>query len=156
MLSRSDPLTGVLNRRGFTERFEAELSEHVRHGGRPLGLMVVDLDGFKRVNDTNGHAAGDELLCEVAAALAADLRPADVVGRLGGDEFAVLLPRPARASCARPPSGSSSGSAPSPPRRSASPRCPATALTAEDLHRAADADLYRAKERRAERVGAVA
>ena len=126
MLSRSDPLTGVLNRRGFTERFEAELSEHVRHGGRPLGLMVGRPRRLQARQRHHGHAAGDELLCEVAAALAAHLRPADVVGRLGGDEFAVLLPRPARASCARPPSGSSSGSAPSPPRRSASPRCPAT------------------------------
>ena len=156
MLSRSDPLTGVLNRRGFTERFEAELSEHVRHGGRPLGLMVVDLDGFKRVNDTNGHAAGDDLLCDVAEALAAHLRPADVVGRLGGDEFAVLLPQAGpgelRAAAERieqrlaPVAAASVGLA----------ALPGDGLTAEDLHRAADTDLYRAKERRAERVGAVA
>ena len=91
-LSRSDPLTGALNRRGFTERFEAELCDHVRHDGRPLGLIVIDLDDFKSVNDTRGHAAGDDLLCAVARTLAADLRPSDVLGRLGGDEFAVLLP----------------------------------------------------------------
>jgi hypothetical protein len=72
-LSRSDPLTGCLNRRGFTERFEAERSDHVRHDGRPLGLLVIDLDNFKSVNDTRGHAAGDELLCRVAVALAATL-----------------------------------------------------------------------------------
>ena len=67
-------------------------ADHVRHDGRPLGLIVIDLDDFKRVNDTRGHAAGDELLCAVARTLAADLRPSDVLGRLGGDEFAVLLP----------------------------------------------------------------
>ena len=93
MLSRADPLTGALNRRGFTERFEAEISDHVRHGSRPLGLIVVDLDDFKTVNDTRGHAAGDDLLRAVAATLDADLRPSDVLGRLGGDEFAVLLPQ---------------------------------------------------------------
>src|SRR3954469_11460105 len=139
-LSRSDPLTGALNRRGFTERFEAELSDHVRHDGRPLGLIVIDLDDFKRVNDTRGHAAGDELLCDVAGTLAADLRPSDVLGRLGGDEFAVLLPeagpgepraappRPSRrlASGARRRRAGSGASARSPPPRSASPRCRST------------------------------
>ena len=64
----------------------------MRHGDRPLGLIVIDLDGFKSVNDTQGHAAGDALLCRVAVALGEDLRPSDVLGRLGGDEFAVLLP----------------------------------------------------------------
>ena len=110
-LSRSDPLTGCLNRRGFTERFEAELSDHVRYDGRPLGLIVIDLDDFKAVNDTQGHAAGDDLLCRVAAALGADLRPSDVLGRLGGDEFAVLLPETGPASCGPPPSGSAGISA---------------------------------------------
>jgi diguanylate cyclase (GGDEF)-like protein len=157
-LSRSDPLTGALNRRGFTERFEGELADHVRHGGRPLGLMVIDLDDFKRVNDTRGHAAGDLLLCEVARTLAADLRPSDVLGRLGGDEFAVLLPQAGpgelRAAAARLEQRldgvacASIGLA----------ALPGDGLTAEDLHHAADTDLYRAKERRAQRVedGAIA
>src|SRR4051795_5479194 len=150
-LSRSDPLTGALNRRGFTERFEAELSDHVRHDGRPLGLIVIDLDDFKRVNDTRGHAAGDDLLCEVANTLAGDLRPSDVLGRLGGDEFAVLLPEAGpgelRAAAARleqrlgTVAAASIGLA----------ALPVDGLTAEDLHRAADADLYRAKQRRVER-----
>ena len=147
LLSRSDPLTGALNRRGFTERFAAELSDHVRHDGRPLGLIVIDLDDFKRVNDTRGHAAGDDLLREVADTLAADLRPSDVLGRLGGDEFAVLLPQAGpgelRAAAARLEqrlggiAAASIGLA----------ALPGDGLCAEDLHRAADADLYRAKRR---------
>jgi diguanylate cyclase (GGDEF)-like protein len=155
-LSRSDPLTGTLNRRGFTERFVAELSDHVRHDGRPLGLIVIDLDDFKRVNDTHGHGAGDDLLCEVARTLAADLRPSDVLGRLGGDEFALLLPEAGpgelRAAAARleqrlgTVAAASIGLA----------ALPVDGLSAEDLHRAADADLYRAKTRRAARVAAVA
>jgi diguanylate cyclase (GGDEF)-like protein len=149
LLSRSDPLTGALNRRGFSERFEAELSDHVRHDGRPLGLIVIDLDDFKLVNDTRGHAAGDDLLCLVANTLAADLRPSDVLGRLGGDEFAVLLPEAGpgelRAAAARleqrlgAVASASIGLA----------ALPADVLDAEALQRAADADLYRAKQRRA-------
>jgi diguanylate cyclase (GGDEF)-like protein/putative nucleotidyltransferase with HDIG domain len=90
-LSRADPLTGALNRRGFTERAEAELAHATRHG-RPLSLLVLDLDRFKEVNDSQGHAAGDEVLCWVTVTLRSLLRPLDSVGRLGGDEFAVLLP----------------------------------------------------------------
>jgi diguanylate cyclase (GGDEF)-like protein len=151
-ISRSDPLTGVLNRRGFTERFEAELSDHVRHDGRPLGLMVIDLDDFKRVNDTRGHGAGDDLLCEVAATLAADLRPSDVLGRLGGDEFAVLLPEAGpgelRAAAERLEQRLGAVAAASVGLAA----LPGDGVTAEDLHRAADADLYRAKQGGAERV----
>jgi diguanylate cyclase (GGDEF)-like protein len=148
-LSRSDPLTGCLNRRGFTERFEAELSDYVRHDGRPLGLIVIDLDNFKAVNDTQGHAAGDALLCRVAVALGADLRPSDVLARLGGDEFAVLLPEAGpdalRAAAERLDQrlglviAASLGLA----------SLPADGETAEALHHSADADLYRSKQRRA-------
>jgi diguanylate cyclase (GGDEF)-like protein len=90
-LSRVDVLTDCLNRRGFEERFEAELARARRTGGA-LGLLVLDLDGFKHLNDTHGHAAGDHLLCWVGATLRDGVRPADAVGRLGGDEFVVLLP----------------------------------------------------------------
>ncbi|MEV8506931.1 GGDEF domain-containing protein [Actinoplanes sp. NPDC051475] len=83
-LSRTDPLTGCLNRRGFTERFAAE---------RPAALVLLDLDGFKQVNDMHGHSAGDELLIWVAATLRQHARPGGIVGRLGGDEFVVLLDR---------------------------------------------------------------
>ncbi|ROP34303.1 GGDEF domain-containing protein [Couchioplanes caeruleus] len=89
-LSRTDPLTSTLNRRGFTERFTAELSHAQRHH-RALALLLIDLDGFKQVNDSQGHAAGDDLLVWVADTLREGLHSHDVVGRLGGDEFVVLL-----------------------------------------------------------------
>jgi diguanylate cyclase (GGDEF)-like protein len=94
-ISRADPLTGSLNRRGFAERFEAELNAAER-SGQPLGLLQIDLDHFKAINDTKGHAAGDELLIWVVRTVNALLRPTDWVGRLGGDEFAILLPGASR------------------------------------------------------------
>ncbi len=90
-LADHDGLTGLLNRR----RFEQELARHLAHGRRygPAGAaLVLDLDRFKPVNDTWGHAAGDRLLARVACVLRERLRATDVVARLGGDEFAVLLP----------------------------------------------------------------
>jgi diguanylate cyclase (GGDEF)-like protein len=89
--SRTDHLTGSLNRRGFHERVEAELARAERADDH-LALVLVDLDGFKNVNDRDGHAAGDELLCWVVERLRLALRPSDAAGRLGGDEFALLLP----------------------------------------------------------------
>ena len=88
--SRTDPLTGCLNRRGFQERAVAEIAELTRQGLRGA-VVALDIDHFKPVNDTFGHAAGDELLCWFAQTLEANVRPGDAVGRLGGDEFAVLL-----------------------------------------------------------------
>jgi diguanylate cyclase (GGDEF)-like protein len=90
-VSRSDPLTDCLNRRGFEERFGAELSRAQR-AGLPLGIVLIDLDDFKRVNDAHGHSAGDELLCWAVEAMSAEVRPSDAIGRLGGDEFVVLIP----------------------------------------------------------------
>jgi diguanylate cyclase (GGDEF)-like protein len=89
-LSRVDVLTDVLNRRGFAERFAAEVANS-RRTGRGAALLVLDLDGFKLLNDAQGHAAGDELLRWVAATLRSEVHPHDIVGRLGGDEFVVLL-----------------------------------------------------------------
>ena len=90
-LSRADHLTGCLNRRGLEERLESEL-RRATYEGASVGLVQLDLDDFKAVNDAHGHAAGDELLCWVVRAAAGVLRPADALGRLGGDEFAAVLP----------------------------------------------------------------
>ncbi len=90
-LAHHDPLTTLLNRRAF----EARLAEHTARVARygPTGaVLMIDLDGFKAVNDTLGHAAGDALIAGVAGALRERLRETDVVARLGGDEFAVILP----------------------------------------------------------------
>jgi diguanylate cyclase (GGDEF)-like protein len=89
-ISRADPLTGCLNRRGFEERAVAEISSAVRRR-RHGAVLLLDIDHFKPVNDRHGHAAGDELLCWVVQTLERVIRPVDAVGRLGGDEFAVLL-----------------------------------------------------------------
>ena len=90
-MSRTDPLTGSLNRRGFEDLVGAEI-ERARRQGSAVGLVLLDLDNFKAVNDMNGHAAGDELLCWVVEALERAVRPPDSVGRLGGDEFAIVAP----------------------------------------------------------------
>jgi diguanylate cyclase (GGDEF)-like protein len=89
--SLHDPLTGAGNRRLLRQRLEAELARHRRHG-RPLTVAVLDLDGFKDVNDRFGHPVGDEILRDVAQALQRALRSEDVVARAGGDEFWVLAP----------------------------------------------------------------
>ena len=91
-LADHDALTGLFNRRAF----EAELTRSVASTDRYAqegALLLIDLDGFKRVNDTLGHSYGDELITRVAACLRRCLRETDVIGRLGGDEFAVILPR---------------------------------------------------------------
>ncbi|MGQ0585904.1 MAG: putative bifunctional diguanylate cyclase/phosphodiesterase [Gammaproteobacteria bacterium] len=88
--AQHDPLTGLLNRRGFESRLAA-LLHGARHGGHVHALCYLDLDHFKLVNDTCGHAAGDELLRQLPRLLAACLRPGDAIARLGGDEFALLL-----------------------------------------------------------------
>jgi diguanylate cyclase (GGDEF)-like protein len=138
-LSRTDPLTGCLNRRGFAERFDAALE----HG--QVALIQLDLDDFKSVNDLHGHAAGDELLRWVGSTLKALLRGTDATGRLGGDEFALLLP------------GLSAGEARAVADRTVAALAerigaavgvachPADGTTADELHRHADADLYRGK-----------
>jgi diguanylate cyclase (GGDEF)-like protein len=86
-----DPLTGLANRRSLLERGEYEIARHTR-GGRSFSVLMLDLDGFKRLNDRFGHAAGDDLLRDVAGALTRAMRHQDTVARLGGDEFCVLAP----------------------------------------------------------------
>lgn len=88
----TDQLTKALNRAGFMTRLDREL-RRAQRSGAPLSLVVIDFDGFKRLNDTNGHAAGDEALIETVEAWRSGLRVRDVIGRTGGDEFALLLER---------------------------------------------------------------
>lgn len=95
-LASADPLTGLLNRRGLEDAVATEVARARRTGG-PLSAVLLDLDDFKRVNDTLGHAAGDVVLREVAARLRDSLRPTDVLARVGGDEFLALLPDTRRA-----------------------------------------------------------
>ncbi|OFZ87827.1 MAG: hypothetical protein A2W21_14040 [Betaproteobacteria bacterium RBG_16_66_20] len=90
-LAHHDMVTDLPNRALLAERTESAI-EHARRDGRPLALMLADLDRFKDVNDSLGHAVGDELLRRSARRLLATLRGADVIGRQGGDEFVVLLP----------------------------------------------------------------
>lgn len=85
-----DPLTGAFNRHYLDERLRAEHSYAIRHGA-PLSVLFVDADHFKRVNDTFGHAAGDEVLRSVARALRETVRSEDLVARFGGEEFVVVL-----------------------------------------------------------------
>ncbi len=92
-LALTDELTGVLNRRGLMLALKRELAAAARNPEAQGMLVMVDLDGFKAINDTQGHNAGDAYLQTVATALQTEVRPSDVVARLGGDEFAVLLKR---------------------------------------------------------------
>jgi len=89
--ARTDALTGLLNRRGFETQMAFALAL-ARRSTRPLSLIAVDVDHFKRVNDTYGHEAGDEVLRRLARTLEMRLRGSDVIARLGGEEFVALLP----------------------------------------------------------------
>ncbi len=91
-LADHDPLTALLNRRGFSRRIEGHVAENSRYGDGGA-LLVLDLDNFKMVNDSLGHAGGDELIVSIAGMLRSKLRNTDIIARLGGDEFAVLVPR---------------------------------------------------------------
>jgi diguanylate cyclase (GGDEF)-like protein len=85
----TDALTGLTNRRSFEEQVRATLAGMRASDG--AGIIFIDLDGFKQVNDTHGHQAGDDVLVETSKRLSAAVRGGDIVARLGGDEFTILL-----------------------------------------------------------------
>ncbi len=156
-LSRHDPLTGLANQTAFYEHMRRELSAASRTG-RPLALLFLDLNGFKKINDSHGHLAGDRLLAETARVIKDAVRLADIPCRYGGDEFCVILPN-TRAEDAEHASARiieafdkavtedvtlSIGLAQTEANRT---------MTAEDLVRAADTAMYAAKKRAHERPG---
>jgi diguanylate cyclase (GGDEF)-like protein len=89
-LAATDPLTGLLNRREFVRELTMVV-EHQKRSGRHHGVAVLDLNGFKSINDTYGHVAGDEVLIQSAHRLHEIARPYDIVARLGGDEFCLVV-----------------------------------------------------------------
>lgn len=90
-LSTTDGLTGLLNVRGYRQQLHQELAR-ARRSGQPLSLIIIDLDGLKRINDHYGHEVGDRALRAVAQMMRDTLRVTDVAGRVGGDEFTLLAP----------------------------------------------------------------
>jgi len=92
----TDALTGIANRRSLLARIEYEIARYSR-AQHSFAVLMLDLDGFKRLNDRFGHAAGDDLLRDVADAIKGSLRGQDTLARLGGDEFCVLAPETDRA-----------------------------------------------------------
>jgi two-component system cell cycle response regulator len=92
LIGLTDPLTGIFNRRYLETRCQEEAA-NVRRYRRPLSSMFLDIDKFKRINDTHGHIMGDEVLRKVASLIKAELRSNDVLARYGGEEFVVLLPQ---------------------------------------------------------------
>jgi diguanylate cyclase (GGDEF)-like protein len=150
--ANTDPLTGLGNLRNLQTEL-AQMLEMQKRYGHPFGVLLMDIDGLKRVNDSHGHQAGDRLLMQVAMALQRSIRSVDVAARLGGDEFCVLAPEQESAAAtqlgerlasavvdevsvgADPPVGLSIGVV----------SCPEHGADAEALIDAADRAMYRAK-----------
>jgi diguanylate cyclase (GGDEF)-like protein len=148
LVSRADPLTGCLNRRGFEERLEAELDSSTRSGGT-LGLVVLDLDHFKAVNDSRGHAAGDELLGWTVERAGEALRPMDSLGRIGGDEFAIVVPGAGPAEVREVAERVREALSERVQVSAGVASFPTSGSDRDTLHRAADTDLYAVKHGRA-------
>ena len=96
-LSTTDPLTGLANQRAFQARLRDEW-QRARRYTSPLSLLLIDIDGLKRINDERGHAAGDEVLRAAAGAIDVTMRVTDFGARWGGDEFAIVAPNTVRGS----------------------------------------------------------
>ena len=150
-LANTDPLTGLYNLRHLERQLAQVSAVHERYG-HPFSLLLLDVDGLKRVNDAHGHAAGDRLLKQVAAALERSLRSVDVAVRLGGDEFCVLAvdqtAEPARVLALRVAEEVARLEAPDGMRPSVSigvVSCPLHGRVPERLLELADEAMYRAK-----------
>ena len=168
-LSATDPLTGLPNRRRLQQALDEEW-ELAAQQRRPLSLAMIDIDHFKRYNDLYGHAAGDQLLRLIAAALRRTSARGDLVARYGGEEFAVVMPGsdlPAALSTARhmheavtAPAARARGEGAAPAGRGrgvtlsigVATVTPAPGWTPDHLLRAADIELYRAKRQGRNRI----
>lgn len=156
-IATRDELTGLLNRREY-DRILAEEEERARRFGHPLGLVIIDIDHFKAINDTHGHPAGDEVLKELALRLAGAIRTVDRVARIGGEEFALVLvqtdgpaalevARRAISAVAENPVPAGNGLVLEVTASAGVASLPSDATTAAELFAAADKALYAAKER---------
>lgn len=147
--SLHDPLTGLYNRRGFDDHLSSSISRGVRYGWA-FGLVLIDLDGFKSINDRIGHQGGDMVLRQVGERIRQGLRAGDMAARVGGDEFALLLHIDARAAVdvvldrLRQPIDIGDGTVVE--FTAGLAMCPEEASTVDDLYRVADQRLYAAKD----------
>ncbi len=163
--STHDPLTGLFNRRNMEETLDRELHRMARKG-RSLGIIMLDLDHFKKFNDTFGHQAGDALLRELGAFLQKNIRGEDFACRYGGEEFVIILPETSlentrqRAEQLRKEAGHTTiiyrgKSLDAITVSMGVAAFPEHGTTADELLRAADTALYRAKEEGRDRVVAL-
>jgi diguanylate cyclase (GGDEF)-like protein len=148
-LSERDALTGVLNRRGLARAIDRETARRARYGG-DLSIVIADIDRFKSINDTYGHAAGDEVLKAVADSMAGAIRGVDSVARYGGDEFLVFMPAtgPEEAEIARARLEEiimKAGAAHDPPFAVSLGVHTSNDVDFDELFRESDKDLYRRK-----------
>jgi diguanylate cyclase (GGDEF)-like protein len=146
--SLHDPLTGLYNRRGFDDHLAASISRSVRYGWS-FGLVLLDLDGFKAINDRIGHQGGDTVLRSVGEQLRHGLRAGDIAARVGGDEFALLLHidglNSIDAILDRLHGGHGVNDAGDITWTAGMAMCPDEASSVDDLYRFADQRLYEAK-----------